>query len=237
MEAANEGSVLAVFGHPDDAEISSGGTLGRWANEGRAVHLLILTNGDRGSEDPKQDREELAATRRVESEAAGRVLGLASVQVLPFHDGELENSAEVRAHIVRRIREVRPSIVVSCDPTAWFFGNRYFNHADHRTAGAAALDAVFPGAGNPLFFSEQLSQGLEPWKVSEIWLGWSTEPNHYQDITGFMDRKLKALAEHASQVEGNMLGFFEQWLPVEAEEDGKKIGVQHAEGFRVLQLE
>jgi LmbE family N-acetylglucosaminyl deacetylase len=228
--------VLAVFAHPDDAEISSGGTLARWASEGRPVHLLILTNGDRGSEDPKQDRKELAATRLTESEAAGRVLGLASVQILPVHDGELENSAEVRARVVRRIREVRPAVVLSCDPTAWFFGNRYFNHSDHRVAGAAALDAVFPGAGNPHFFSEQLGEGLESWKVSEVWLGWSNEPNQYQDITGFLDRKLKALAEHASQVEGNMLGFFDQWLPMEAEESGKKIGVQHAEGFRVLTL-
>jgi LmbE family N-acetylglucosaminyl deacetylase len=47
-----------------------------------------------------------------------------------------------------------------------------------------------------------------------VWLGWSNEPNQYQDITGFLDRKLKALAEHASQVEGNMLGFFDQWLPM-----------------------
>ena len=46
-----------------------------------------------------------------------------------------------------------------------------------------------------------------------------------------------ALAEHRSQVEGDMLGFFKQWLPEEAEESGKKIGVQHAEAFRVLQFE
>jgi LmbE family N-acetylglucosaminyl deacetylase len=132
---------------------------------------------------------------------------------------------------------VRPGIVISCDPTAWFFGNRYFNHADHRTAGAAALDAVFPGAGNPHFFAEQLAEGLSPWSVPEVWLGWTTEPNHHQDITGFLEAKLDALAEHRSQVEGDMLGFFREWLPAEAEENGKKIGVQHAEAFRVLTLE
>jgi len=163
-------------------------------------------------------------------------MGLVGVRVLDTHDGELENTPEVRSEIVRRIRKVRPGIVLSCDPTAWFFGNQYFNHSDHRKAGEAALDAVFPGAGNPLFYSDQLDEGLEAWKVSEVWLGWTNDPNHFQDITGFMDLKLRALGEHASQVEGNMLGFFEQWLPAEAEENGKKIGVQHAEGFRVLQL-
>ena len=62
-----EGPVLAVFGHPDDAEIAAGGTLAKWCADGREVHLLTLTNGDRGSEDPKPDRAELAVTRAVES--------------------------------------------------------------------------------------------------------------------------------------------------------------------------
>ncbi len=228
--------ILAVFGHPDDAEISAGGTLARWVSEGRPVHLLILTNGDRGSEDAAQDREELARIRLAESEAAGKVLGLAGVQVLANHDGELVNSPEVRAEIVRTIRTVKPAIVLTCDPTAWFFGSNYFNHSDHRTAGAATLDAAFPAAGNPLFFSEQIAEGLQAWKVPEAWLGWSNEPNHYQDITGFMDTKLSSLFTHKSQVEGGMLDFFRQWLPDEAAENGKRIGVQHAEGFRVLNL-
>jgi LmbE family N-acetylglucosaminyl deacetylase len=230
------GPVLACFAHPDDAEISSGGTLAKWAASGREVHLLILTNGDRGSNDRNEDREALARTRAEESEAAGRVLGASTVRILETPDGELENTQAVRADVARRIRTLKPAVVLSCDPTAWFFGSQYFNHADHRTAGAIALDAVFPGAGNPHFFSEQLAEGLEPWKVSEIWLGWANEPNHYQDITGFMDRKLGSLAEHASQVKGGMLGFFEGWLPMEAEENGRKIGVQHAEAFRRLDL-
>src|SRR5205823_938847 len=81
----------------------------------------------RGSEDPVLDRAELARTRRVEVEAASGVLGLASWRMLDIHDGELENTADVRAEIVRAIRELRPAVVLSCDPTAWFFGNRYFN--------------------------------------------------------------------------------------------------------------
>jgi LmbE family N-acetylglucosaminyl deacetylase len=234
---SRQGPALAVFAHPDDAEISAGGTLARWASEGREVHLLVLTNGDRGSEDPAQDRVELARIRLSETDDAARLLGLAGATVLPNHDGELQNTREVQAEIVKVVRRVRPSIVLTCDPTAWFFGNRYFNHSDHRNAGAVTLDAVFPGAGNPLFFSELLAEGFEPWKVPEVWLGWTLEPNHYQDVTGFMDMKLKALAEHRSQVQGGLIGFFEDWLPAEAEENGRKIGVQHAEAFRVLQLE
>jgi LmbE family N-acetylglucosaminyl deacetylase len=236
--SAHTGPVLAVFGHPDDAEIGVGGTLCKWAAAGRDVHLLILTNGDRGSENRDEDRVQLAVTRKRESEDAGRVAGLKSVVIRDDHDGELENSYPVRMDIARRIRQVRPTILVTCDPTAWFFGNQYFNHSDHRKAGAAALDAAFPGAGNALFFEGLLRhESLEPWNVPEIWIGWSNEPNHYEDITGFMERKLEALRAHRSQViDNNSIGFFEQWLPLEAVENGRKIGTEHAEAFRVLQL-
>jgi LmbE family N-acetylglucosaminyl deacetylase len=236
-ETAPTGPVLGIFAHPDDAEISSGGTMAKWAAAGREVHLLILTNGDRGSQDPKQDRAELARTRVQETANAGKVLGLAGTTVLDVHDGELRNTLEVQGEVARTIRRLKPTTVLTCDPTAWFFGNRYYNHSDHRTAGAIALDALFPGAGNPHFFAEQLAEGLEPWNVPEVRLGWTVEPNLYEDVTGFMDRKLEALREHKSQVEGDMLGFFEQWLPVEAEENGRQIGVQHAESYRQLHLD
>ena len=236
-DAIPSGPVLGVFAHPDDAEIAAGGTLAKWASAGREVHLLILTNGDRGSQDPSQDRAELARIRAEETAQAGKVLGLAGTTVLDTPDGELRNTLEVQAEVAGWIRRLRPTTVVTCDPTAWFFGNRYYNHSDHRTAGAVALDAVFPGAGNPHFFADQLREGLETWTVPEVWLAWTLEPNLYEDISGLMERKLEALREHRSQVEGDMLGFFEQWLPVEAEENGRKIGVQHAEAFRQLQLE
>lgn len=230
------GPVLASFAHPDDAEISSGATLAKWVEQGREVHLLVLTNGDRGSADPARDRVELAATRAEETTSAAKLLGLSGIRILEIHDGELENTSGVRAAAVRAVREVRPAIVLTCDPTAWFFENRYFNHADHRTAGAVTLDAVFPAAGNPHFFPEQLEEGLSVWSVPEVWLGWTLQPNHHEDVTGYIDRKLAALAEHRSQLEDGSIGFFEEWLPKEAEEAGRRIGVRHAESFRVLSL-
>jgi len=231
------GPVLAVFAHPDDAEISAGATLAKWAASGREVHLLILTNGDRGSSDPATDRDELARTRVAETESAAKVLGLASARVLATHDGDLENVPEIRAEVVRAIRILRPDTVLTCDPTAWIFENRYFNHRDHRMAGEIALDATFPAAGNPHFFTEQLSEDLRPHDVKDVWLGWSNEPTRHEDVTGFLPTKLAALAEHASQVGGEGIRFFEEWLPREAEEAGAKIGAEHAESFRVLALD
>jgi LmbE family N-acetylglucosaminyl deacetylase len=234
-EGARTGPVLGVFAHPDDAEIAAGGVLAKWAAAGREVHLLILTNGDRGSQDPSASREELAATRRVETEAAAGVMGVASVRVLSTHDGELENTTIVREAVTRRIREVRTETVISLDPTAVFFENRYYNHSDHRTAGWIALDSCFPGSGNPHFFSEQLGEGLETQDVYDVWLGWSNEPNRTEDISGFFETKIAALAKHDSQLtEG--IRFFDEFLRKEAVESGAKIGVEHAEEFRVLDL-
>jgi LmbE family N-acetylglucosaminyl deacetylase len=229
------GPVLASFAHPDDAEIAAGGTLGRWAASGREVHLLVLTNGDRGSQDPREDRASLARTRLAEQEAAAAALGLAGFDVLSHPDGELANTAQVRGDIVRAIRRIRPSVVVTPDPSVWFLEDRYVNHADHRTAGAATVDAVFPAAGNPHFFAEQAGEGLSPWTVPRVYLAWTDRPNTYEDVSGFMDRKVAAVALHRSQVD--MLGFFDQWIPEEAAASGRAIGVEHAEAFRVLTLE
>jgi LmbE family N-acetylglucosaminyl deacetylase len=229
------GPVLAVFAHPDDAEIAAGGTLAKWCASGRDVHLMVLTNGDRGSSDPERDRAELAATRLTETLAAAEVLGLASARILGVPDGELENTHAVREAVVRRVREVRAETVVSVDPTAWFIENRYYNHSDHRRAGEIALDAVYPGAGNPHYFSEHLDEGLGVAEVHEIWLGWTNEPNRIEDITGHFTTKIDALAKHESQLtEG--IGFFEEFLGEEAKKAGARIGAEHAEEFRLLDL-
>ena len=232
---ARTGPALAVFAHPDDAEICAGGTLAKWAAAGREVHLLVLTNGDRGSSDPWRDRAELATTRRAETEAAARLLGVTSVQVLETSDGELENTTGTREAVIRRIRVVRAETVVSCDPTAWFFRDRYYNHSDHRRAGEIALDAVFPGAGNPHYFAEHIAEGLDVREVHDVWLGWTNEPNHHEDVSGHFGTMMEALATHASQIEEG-IRFFEEMLEREAREAGARIGVDLAESFRVLDL-
>jgi LmbE family N-acetylglucosaminyl deacetylase len=232
---ARSGPVLAVFAHPDDAEICAGGTMAAWAAAGRDVHLLILTNGDRGSQDPAQSREELARIRVEETERGAELMGLASTTILSTHDGELENTNEIRATVARRIREVRAETVVSNDPTAVFFGSRYYNHSDHRVAGWIALDSAFPGSGNPHFFPEHLEEGLQVQDVYDVWLGWSNEPNHTHDITGFLRTKIDALACHASQLSEG-IRYFDEELGKDAAKAGQEIGVEHAETFRVLDL-
>ena len=234
---SGDGPVLGVFAHPDDAEICAGGTLAKWAAAGREVHLLILTNGDRGSQDPARPREDIAAERVTETEEGARIMGLASVRILGTHDGELENTAEVREAVVRRLREVRAPTLVSCDPTAIFFESSYYNHADHRNAGWVSLDAAFPASGNPHFFAEQLTEGLAVQEVTDVWLGWSNEPNHREDITASFDTKVAALGAHAGQLaEG--IRYWDRMLREDAVEEGTKLEAADALGepFRRLDL-
>ena len=117
------------------------------------------------------------------------MLGLASARSLGIHDGELANTHDVREAVIRRIREVRAETVVSVDPTAWFFENRYYNHSDHRTAGEIALDAVFPGAGNPHYFSEHLEEGLDVSEVHDIWLGLDERVQPHRGHLGLLRRE------------------------------------------------
>jgi LmbE family N-acetylglucosaminyl deacetylase len=235
-EATGE-PVLAVFAHPDDPEIAAGGTLAKWAAAGRRVTLLLLTDGEKGSQDPAEDLGRLVALRREEQRnAAGRLGPGVDVDFFDLKDGELENTYDVRSQIARVIRRVRPEIVVCPDPTLWFYGDAYYNHADHRAAGIATLDAIAPGAGNPHFFPEQLGEGLQVWDVPEVWMAPTVEANHREDVTGFIETKIAALEEHGSQLGEDQLEFFRTWIPGQAEEDGRKIGVRHAEAFRVLRL-
>jgi LmbE family N-acetylglucosaminyl deacetylase len=108
---------------------------------------------------------------------------------------------ELRKSIVRVIREVRPNSVITCDPTNFFPSNRYINHADHRAAGQVTLDAVYPAARSALYFPDLYhEEGLEPHKVSEVFVAGAQHPNITIDITDFFSQKINALSEHRSQL-------------------------------------
>lgn len=228
-------SVLAVYGHPDDAEIAAGGTLARWARAGAEVWLLVCTTGEKGSQDPDQDPGELIRLRVEESAASTELMGFADHFHLDHPDGEVENDLELRGEIVEHIRRLRPAAVVCPDPTAVFFGDRYFNHRDHRVTGWATLDAVAPAAGNPHYFRDQLAAGLGTHDVSEVFLSATFEPNCWVDIGDTIETKIDALFRHASQLVETG-DWFREFLRERAEDGGRRAGVRYAEAFRRLSL-
>jgi LmbE family N-acetylglucosaminyl deacetylase len=222
-------SALAVYAHPDDPEVSCGGTLARWAAAGADVHLVIACQGDKGSLDAACDPEQLAVRRGAEVQAAALALNLTGHHLLGVPDGELEDSLELRGRLVGLIRELRPEAVVCPDPTATFFGQHYLNHRDHRVAGWATLDAVAPASWSPLYFPLAGS----PHRVQVVYLSGTLEPDVWVDVTPTIEAKAEALLCHESQ-----LGEGGEWLRTvvreRAEEAGRTAGVRYAEGFRVL---
>jgi LmbE family N-acetylglucosaminyl deacetylase len=192
--------VLVVLAHPDDPEYFCGGTVARWAAEGLDVTYCLLTSGDKGADGQEVDAQELARTREGEQQAAADVLGVHRVIFLRREDGMLEPDLGLRRDIVRVIRQACPDLLVTCDPTTLFPRRTRINHADHRAAGLATIDAVYPAAGSALFFPELLAEGLKPHKVRQVYLAGSQNPNTAVDVTDFVERKLEALRCHRSQI-------------------------------------
>lgn len=193
---------MAVGAHPDDAELHAGGTLARWIAAGCEVTLVVCTDGDAGSRDGDTSREGITQSRRVEQEAAAKVLGVREVVWLGFSDGGLEDTRELRGGIVEMIRHYRPDTVLTHDPHAW----RRFSHRDHRIAGMVAQDAVFPFARDRLHFPEEVAAGLDPHKVTELLFWDGDEPDVIVDVSNYVRKQAEALGCHRSQLAGLACG-------------------------------
>jgi LmbE family N-acetylglucosaminyl deacetylase len=239
LPAEPEGdSVLVVMAHPDDAEFGCGGTIARWAAAGKEINYVLCTSGDKGSSDPSIVPYQLAQTRRTEQINAAHALGAREVVFLSYEDGLLRNTIELRRDIVREIRRFRPDAVICQDPTMRWGGNRYLNHPDHRAAGDACLDAVYPSARDPHVFPELLIENLLPHKVREVFMSTQQDPDIWIDITDCFERKLAGLREHKSQVG-------ERWEQVverikersRALTKAQGLPFEFAEGYRYFRLD
>lgn len=195
-------TVLAVGAHPDDVDFGAAGTLAAWADAGTRVVYCVVTDGGAGGFDPTISREAMRDLRRREQREAAARVGAAEVVFLGYEDGEVQVTKALRRDLARVIRQVRPEIVVCQSPERRWDGPVQTNHPDHLATGAAVLAAVYPDARNPFAHPELAEEGLAPHLVEEIWLYGSPHPNLVIDITKTLERKLRAIAQHASQLPG-----------------------------------
>ena len=214
--------VLVIAAHPDDADISSGGTIARWAREGRQIHYGLCTSGNRGSTDPDMTPERLGEIREAEQRAAAQILGVAGLTFLRHEDCELEETLAFRRELSGLIRTLRPDVLMTHDPWA-----RYRIHPDHRAVGFTALAAIVT-AGN-----QMLREGSPPHSVGEVCLFQTDNPDFWVDITDTFEIKLQAIREHRSQTAHSgeaMMKRVREW----AEAAGNEAGVPLAEGFKAI---
>jgi LmbE family N-acetylglucosaminyl deacetylase len=226
-------SALVIVAHPDDIEFSCAGTVARWTRAGAQVTYVLCTSGDAGIDEPGMTRPKATEIREKEQRAAAEIAGVHDVVFLREPDGLLQPTLELRKKLVREIRRFRPEVVVTGDPTIVWAGEDYINHPDHRAAATAALDAVFPAAGQPQVFEELAEEGLVPHKVRKVYVsGWSAS-DLFVNIDETMDVKIEALRAHKSQMR--------DWDPSEmvrgwATELAKGKEMGYAESFRVITL-
>lgn len=222
--------VLAIGAHPDDIDYAAGGTLAHFARQGADVHYLQLTDAGSGSSDPKMSTKQVAKIRQQEQKAACAAVGGVSVEFLKYKDGCLENTMALKTDIVRTIRRLKPDVVITLDPTMVYDAKLgIINHPDHRAAGQATLDAVYPLARDHLSLPKLLKAGFEPHKVSTVLLINFSEQNFFVDITDKLDEKLAAIHAHASQFPDKQATA--KTLTEQAKAIGKKAGHAYAEGF------
>jgi LmbE family N-acetylglucosaminyl deacetylase len=229
----NPQSAMAIVAHPDDIEFSCAGTLAKWSRNGARISYVLCTSGDVGIDEKGMTRARATDIREAEQIDASKIIGVSEVIFLREPDGMLQPTLDLRKKIVREIRRFRPEVVVCGDPTIVWAGDDYINHPDHRAAATAALDAVFPAAGQPNLFEELEDEGIFAFKPRKVFVTSWTGMDHYINIEDTIDIKIEALKAHRSQMR--------DWDPEEmirewAADAGKGKEMAYAEGYRVVTL-
>lgn len=222
---------MAIYAHPDDADVAAGGVLSLWAAQGCDVHLVVICDGSKGAHGVSANSEKLREVRRSELQLAAEVMGVREVHELGVVDGDVVNNDILRSALVEIIRRVRPEVVLGPDPTATFFGGVYVNHRDHREGGWALLDAVAPAASMPLYYPDRGA----PHQVQWLLLSGTAEPDVVIDVTSTIDAKVKAVLAHLSQTGDDAEGVSDV-VRSRAAQAGRSLGLNYAEAFRSVEL-
>jgi N-acetylglucosamine malate deacetylase 1 len=216
---------LVVAAHPDDEVLGCGGTMARLANEGAAVHVLLMADGERSR---ISDLEALSprrvAARTAAAEAAARTLGCASVELLDLPDNRLDQIELL--DIVRRVE----AVVQRYQPATVFTHHAGDVNIDHRLVHDAVIAACRPQPDHAvqelLFFEVPSSTEWRP-----PGSGHSFAPNWFVDISASMSRKLEALGAYESELRAYPHPRSIRAVDALAQWRGATVGVAAAEAF------
>jgi bacillithiol biosynthesis deacetylase BshB1 len=220
--------LLAIAPHPDDVELTCGGTLIKMSQKGYRVGILDLTRGEMGTRGTPE-------TRLRESAAAARILGAKVRANLELPDARLEVNEEYKFAVARKIREWQPHTVI----LPYWEGR----HPDHYTAARLGYEGCFLAGLKRLALE---GEPFRPFKILYAAAYHSVPPNMAVDITAQYQRRRKAILAYASQFRPQRrersskvhlpLDDLEQEMSLRARHYGRMIGVQYAEGFVVREV-
>lgn len=243
-------TILIVEAHPDDATLFAGGTIAKLSAQGHKIVTLCTTYGEKGTLDPAMTRDKMIEVEKQESQRAAEILGVKDIRYLEIPDGEVKAGLELRQCYTEVLRQVRPELVFSFDPH-----NPFDPHADHQAVGRTIYEASYT-CHFPLYFPEQIAQGLKPHYVTQ-YFGWnSPNPNTFVDISDTLETKIRALLAYESQMQMllqetkqrilragisvpvletmDWQDIYRMWISISAQETGKAARLQYAEGFNRL---
>ncbi|MCS6966306.1 MAG: bacillithiol biosynthesis deacetylase BshB1 [Candidatus Kapabacteria bacterium] len=226
--------VLAVGAHPDDVEMSCGGTLIKLVREGWRVVIVDCTRGELGSRGTVEVRAREAAQ-------AAAIIGAVARENLGLPDGHIAPTPEAIEALARLLRHYRPRIVLFPPP--------FERHPDHEQVHRLVRTTWFHGGLAKLVTYGMDGQPQQPYRPPLLFCymqAYEFQPTFYVDISDVYAEKVRAVQAHASQVyvpgvspEGEpetVLSRPEFWelLELRARYFGSRIGVRYAEAFLAL---
>ncbi|WP_295982186.1 bacillithiol biosynthesis deacetylase BshB1 [uncultured Algibacter sp.] len=221
--------VLAFGAHPDDVELSCGGTIAKEVTNGKKVGIIDLTRGELGTRGT-------AKTRDQEAFNAAQILGVSIRTNMEFSDGFFVNDKSHQLAIIKMIRKYQPEIVI-CNA----IDDR---HIDHEKGSKLVSDACFL-SGLIKIDTEDEGEIQKPWRPKQVYhyIQWKNlEPDLAVDITGFMDKKMESVLAYKTQFfDANSKEpetpisskNFTDSIIYRARDLGRLVGVEYAEGFTV----
>jgi bacillithiol biosynthesis deacetylase BshB1 len=221
--------ILAFGAHPDDVELSCGGTLAKEIYLGKKVGIIDLTRGELGTRGTIADRDQ-------EASLAAEILGLTIRENLNLKDGFFVNDQASQLLVIEMIRKYQPDIVI-CNAIK-------DRHIDHAKGSDLVSHACFLSGLRKIetYFNGQIQSSWRPKRVYH-YIQWETiQPDFVVDVSDFMDKKLASVFAYQSQFFDTnskepltpiATKNFQESITYRAKDLGRLVGVDYAEGFTV----
>ena len=220
--------VLAIAAHPDDVEMSCGGTMALHARKGQLTGIVDLTRGELGTRGTPEIRMQ-------EAEAAAKILGVATRENAGFADGFFRNDEEHQRRLIRYIRTYRPEIVLTNAPED--------RHPDHGRGAALVADACFLAGLRMIATLGDDGVQQEAWRPKRLFhfiQDRQLEPTFIVDTTETFGQKMESIKAYKSQFHDPESKEPVSYIATESFLNqleyrdvlmGKRIGAEYGEGF------